>query len=126
MIPARLAMALQDSGWILRHDVVWDKGSVRPEAVTDRVTRTHEFAYMFAKNRRYFYDQDPLRIPVVSPYSMRGRDKPGLIRRDENRRDLQVISNPLGTQCGISVVKSSGAITEANILQPSRQNWHAE
>ena len=61
MISARLAMALQDSGSILRHDVVWDKGSVRPEAVTDRVTRTHEFAYMFAKNRRYFYDQDPLR-----------------------------------------------------------------
>ena len=100
MIPARLAMALQDSGWILRHDVVWDKGSVRPEAVTDRVTRTHEFVYMFAKNRRYFYDQDPLRIPVVSPYSKRGRDKPGLIRRDENRRDLQVISNPLGRNVG--------------------------
>ena len=55
---------------------------------------------MFAKNRRYFYDQDPLRIPVVSPYSMRGRDKPGLIRRDENRRDLQVISNPLGRNVG--------------------------
>ncbi len=100
MIPARLAMALQDSGWILRHDVVWDKGSVRPEAVTDRVTRTHEFVYMFAKNRRYFYDQDPLRIPVVSPYSKRGQDKPGLIRRDENRRDLQVISNPLGRNVG--------------------------
>ena len=100
MIPARLAMALQDGGWILRHDVVWDKGSVRPEAVTDRVTRTHEFAYMFAKNRRYFYDQDPLRIPVVSQYSTRGRDKPGLIRRDENRRDLQVISNPLGRNVG--------------------------
>ncbi len=100
MVPARLAMALQDDGWILRHDVVWDKGSVRPEAVTDRVTRTHEFAYMFAKNRRYFYDQDPLRIPVVSPYSTRGRDKPGLIRRDDNCRDLQVISNPLGRNVG--------------------------
>jgi DNA modification methylase len=100
MIPARLAMALQDGGWILRHDVVWDKGSVRPESATDRVTRTHEFAYMFAKNRRYFYDQDPLRIPVVTPYSTRGRDKPGLIRRDENRRDLQVNSNPLGRNVG--------------------------
>ena len=56
--------------------------------------------YTFAKNRRYFYDQDPLRIPVVSQYSTRGRDKPGLIRRDENRRDLQVISNPLGRNVG--------------------------
>ena len=57
MIPARLAMALQDGGWILRHDVIWDKGSVRPEAVTDRVTRTHECqiarncAPHFARNR---------------------------------------------------------------------------
>ena len=39
MIPARLAIALQDDGWILRQDVVWDKGWVRPEKARDRVTR---------------------------------------------------------------------------------------
>ena len=80
---------------------------------------------MFAKNRRYFYDQDPLRIPVVTPYSTRGRDKPGLIRRDENRRDLQVISNPLGRNVG-SVWQFSEAITEASILRPFQQNWRVE
>ena len=32
MIPARLAMALKDDGWLSRHEVVWDKGWVRPEA----------------------------------------------------------------------------------------------
>ena len=67
MFPARLAIALKDDGWILRHDVIWDKGWVRPEAATDRVTRTHDFVLMFAKAKGYFYDQDPLRVPSVRP-----------------------------------------------------------
>ena len=56
MIPSRLAMALQDDGWVLRQEVIWDKGWCRPESVPDRVTRTHEMVYMFAKQRRYFYN----------------------------------------------------------------------
>jgi hypothetical protein len=42
MIPARLALSLQDDGWLLRQEVVWDKGWARPESARDRVTRTHE------------------------------------------------------------------------------------
>jgi DNA modification methylase len=61
MIPSRLAMALQDDGWVLRQEVIWDKGWCRPESVPDRVTRTHEMVYMFAKQRRYFYNPDPIR-----------------------------------------------------------------
>ena len=99
MIPARLAMGLQDDGWILRHDVIWNKELVRPETANDRVTRTHEFVYMFAKERRYFYDQDPLRVPTVTPYRTRGRDKPGLMRWEADG-DGPVISNPLGRNGG--------------------------
>ena len=95
MIPARLAIALQDDGWVLRHEVVWDKGWVRPESARDRVTRTHELVYMFAKGKSYFYDQDPLREPLVRPYTTPGRQKPGLMRRDASR-DFRIISNPIG------------------------------
>ena len=33
MIPARLAIALQDDGWILRSDVIWQKVNPMPESV---------------------------------------------------------------------------------------------
>ena len=29
MVPARLALALQDDGWLLRQEIIWDKGWVR-------------------------------------------------------------------------------------------------
>ena len=86
LIPARLGMALQDDGWILRQDIIWDKGWVRPETARDRVTRTHEFALMFAKTRHYFYDTDPLRVPLVSRRTAtRGRDKAGHVFSPQSR-----------------------------------------
>ena len=37
--PARLAIALQAAGWMLRHEIIWDKGWVRPE--TARSCHSH-------------------------------------------------------------------------------------
>jgi hypothetical protein len=54
---------------------------------------------MFARKRGYYYDQDPLREPLVKPYATPGRQKPGLMRRDA-ARDLRVISNPMGRNSG--------------------------
>ena len=68
MIPSRLAIALQDDGWILRQAIVWDKIWKRPETVKDRATQTYEMVYMFVKKSEYFYDQDALRVPSVSSY----------------------------------------------------------
>ena len=59
--PSALALALRDDGWVLRHEVIWDKGWVRPKSARDRVTRTHDTVYMFTKGKPYFYDQDALR-----------------------------------------------------------------
>ncbi|MHB1700048.1 MAG: DNA-methyltransferase [Acidobacteriaceae bacterium] len=55
-IPWRLALALQDDGWYLRADVVWNKPNAMPESVKDRPTRAHEYLFMLAKSERYFYD----------------------------------------------------------------------
>ena len=100
MLPARLAIALQDDGWLLRHEVIWDKGWVRPESARNRVTRTHDTVLMFAKAKGYFYDQDPLRVPSVRPWATPGKQKRGLLRRDDDRRDLRVICNPMGRNVG--------------------------
>jgi site-specific DNA-methyltransferase (adenine-specific) len=56
-IPWRLAFALQDDGWYLRADIIWNKPNAMPESVKDRPTRAHEYIFMFSKGERYYYDR---------------------------------------------------------------------
>jgi len=65
MAPARVALALQADGWHLRLDNVWSKPNPLPESMKDRPTKAHEFVYLLAKARRYFYDVDAVREPHV-------------------------------------------------------------
>ena len=55
-IPWRLAFALQEAGWYLRSDIVWEKPNCMPESVKDRPTRAHEYVFLFSKSLKYFYD----------------------------------------------------------------------
>jgi len=55
-IPWRVALALQDDGWYLRADIVWNKPNAMPESVKDRPTRAHEYLFMLTRSERYFYD----------------------------------------------------------------------
>lgn len=64
MMPARLALALQDDGWILRSDIIWEKPNPMPESVYDRPTTSHEHVYLFSKGARYFYDFEAAKEPV--------------------------------------------------------------
>ncbi len=66
MIPARLAIALQDDGWYLRSDIIWHKPNAMPESVTDRPTSAHEHVFLLAKSERYYYDQEAMKEPSVS------------------------------------------------------------
>jgi site-specific DNA-methyltransferase (cytosine-N4-specific) len=63
-IPWRLALALQDSGWFLRSDIVWHKPNVMPESVKDRPTRAHEYVFMLTKSERYRYNQEAIKEPT--------------------------------------------------------------
>ncbi|HTN02199.1 MAG TPA: site-specific DNA-methyltransferase [Planctomycetaceae bacterium] len=63
-IPWRLAFALQQDGWYLRSDIVWNKPNAMPESVKDRPTRSHEYVFMFSKSENYFYDYQALREPT--------------------------------------------------------------
>lgn len=61
-LPWRVAFALQDDGWIVRSEIVWDKPTYMPEAVTDRPTRSHEQIFLLARSARYDYDADAIRV----------------------------------------------------------------
>jgi site-specific DNA-methyltransferase (adenine-specific) len=62
-IPWRLAFALQDDGWYLRADVIWNKPNAMPESVKDRPTRAHEYIFMLTKSERYYYDHAAVKEP---------------------------------------------------------------
>jgi hypothetical protein len=64
MIPQRVALALQDDGWIIRAQIPWVKASAMPESVRDRPTVAHEYVFQLVKQQRYFWDPDAVRMPV--------------------------------------------------------------
>lgn len=66
-IPWRLAFALQDDGWYLRTDIIWNKPNCQPESVKDRPTRSHEFVFLFSKSEKYFYDHEAVKEPALDP-----------------------------------------------------------
>ena len=59
-IPWRIAFALQEDGWYLRADIIWNKPNAMPESVKDRPTRSHEYLFMFTKDEQYYYDRDAI------------------------------------------------------------------
>jgi hypothetical protein len=65
-IPWRVAFALQDDGWYVRNAIVWHKSNAMPESVTDRLSSRYEMVFMFSKSRKYWFDLDAVREPVVT------------------------------------------------------------
>lgn len=60
-IPWHLAFKLQEDGWYLRADIVWNKPNAIPESVKNRPTRAHEYVFLLSKNEKYYYDNDAVR-----------------------------------------------------------------
>jgi site-specific DNA-methyltransferase (adenine-specific) len=56
-IPSRLAIALQDDGWILRNEIIWHKPNAMPQSVKDRFTIDYEKVFFFVKERYYYFKQ---------------------------------------------------------------------
>jgi site-specific DNA-methyltransferase (cytosine-N4-specific) len=69
-VPWRLALALQSDGWWLRNAIVWAKKNPMPESVTDRLSCTHEMIFLLAPSPRYYFDLDPIRLPLAEPTAL--------------------------------------------------------
>jgi DNA modification methylase len=109
-IPWMVAFALRDAGWYLRRDIIWYKTNGMTESVKDRPTSAHEYIFLFAKSKHYFYDADAIREPHKpesierqkytrnSPryYSLIGKPQHGLARPlnplGRNKRSVWIIS----------------------------------
>jgi DNA modification methylase len=101
-IPWMVAMALQADGWWLRQDIIWHKPNPKPESVSDRCTKSHEYIFLLTKSAKYFYDADAIKeqatygIPnspgsISSPYGQgftrRAAKVSGTYSQDSGRND---------------------------------------
>ena len=125
-VPWRVAFALQDDGWYLRQDIIWNKPNVMPEAVKDRCVKSHEYIFLLSKNKNYYFDYKAIQEKSVTfenrpPAIIRNREyeyKSKLnamnskynLRRDD-KRDLLKHKNP---QKRLNRKDSSYDITKRN------------
>lgn len=105
-IPWKVAFALQDDGWILRQEIIWAKLSPMPESVADRCTRAHESVFVFAKNRKYFYDWEA----IATPHAERTLDrwgKGGLVAKKTRHKKGETAVG--GLRNGSNPLRDAGA-----------------
>lgn len=69
-IPWRVAFALQRDGWILRNAIVWHKPNAMPESIRDRLSTRYELLFLLTKQPRYWFDLDPIRLPLNRPEAL--------------------------------------------------------
>lgn len=60
LIPHRLAIALQDDGWLVRNDNVWIKPNPVPDQVRDRCSMSHEYVFHLTNSRWYYFNRLPV------------------------------------------------------------------
>lgn len=103
LAPERLALRLTARGWILRNKIVWAKTTHLPSSVKDRLSNSYEIIYVFARNQRYFFDLDAIRVPHTSrPPKAQPKKSPSETARESWRGP-----NGSGTR-GLDVLKAAG------------------
>lgn len=113
-IPWRVALALQEDGWYLRSDIIWHKVNCVPESVRDRPTKSHEYIFLFSKQRYYYYDQKAIQEPNTQPRK-RGETETHL---EKNRRSVWSI--PTQAQPFVHCATMAERLAELCILAGSR------
>ena len=59
-VPWRVAIEMMSRKWVLRTPIIWHREKALPESVRDRPRRSYEYVFMFAKDRKYYFNRHPL------------------------------------------------------------------
>lgn len=63
LIPSRFAIEMQERGWLLRDDIIWQKPNRIPASVKDRFNNTYEHVFHFVLQKKYYFNLDAVKIP---------------------------------------------------------------
>jgi DNA modification methylase len=97
-VPWRTALALQRDGWVLRQDIIWHKPAPMPESVRNRCTKAHEYVFLLAKGKGYYYDAEA--VKEKSKTSQPGEPS---YRANGKTRTNPKYSDGIGGQSGLDV-----------------------
>ena len=78
MLPQRLLIALVETGYIYRGEVIWSKKNAMPEGRCRRPHRKHESIFLLARNEQHAFRVAP---PVPSVWNFANENLPGLPHR---------------------------------------------
>lgn len=56
LLPERIAIGMQEQGWILRNKIIWEKPNPVPSYSPDRRYPVYEHIFHFVKSRKYYFD----------------------------------------------------------------------
>lgn len=85
MLPARLLVALTESKYLYRGEVIWAKKNPMPEGICRRPHRKHEPIYLLAKEEQHQFRQKP---PVPSIWNFSNEHIEGLQHRSRFPTEL--------------------------------------
>ncbi len=91
-MPWRVALAMQDEEWILRNDVIWHqrKGT---QSARDRLRDMYEHIFHFVKNRKYYYDDDSIRIKPSKLPTINGKQTVSATGVSEKKYRKQILES---------------------------------
>jgi DNA modification methylase len=125
-LPWRVALALQDDGWIIRNAIVWHKPNAMPESVRDRLNCRYELIFLLVKSRDYWFDLDPIRTPHATGPVSRTRREPAGRHPGESRRNGQRPSQSRPQKYGPHTRQVAGAsrygTSRSNRRHPNGRN----
>lgn len=75
LVPFRVALALQASGWVVRSAAPWITTNSMPESVEDRLTLAHEYLFHLVRQERYYFDPAANLKPYDRPLKRWGGNK---------------------------------------------------
>jgi site-specific DNA-methyltransferase (cytosine-N4-specific) len=123
MQPHRLAIALQDRGWWVRQDIVWNKPNPMPETAKDRPTRSHEYVFQLAKSERYYFNADAFREPVTGAAHPRRKKVAGWAEGAGVTHSPALHNRPKARADRVRSVNMDEALTDAPALRNRRSVW---
>jgi DNA modification methylase len=89
LIPHRIAIAMQDKGWVLRNDLVWRKLSHMPSSVKDRLSNSFEYIFFFVKHpKNYFFDLEAIRVPHKTVSLEKGKNSSNFFREESKKTKM--------------------------------------
>lgn len=111
-VPWRVAFAMQDDGWYLRSDIIWNKPNAQPSSVSDRPGMSHEYVFLLSKSLSYFYDKEAIKERGKTGLPRNKRTVWDITTRPSKDPHLAIMPEELVRPCILSGTSNSGSCSQ--------------